>query len=61
MPAGVVDRIDRANEKVFVRMTKDQVKNAPDFEDTHRDRRGTEYDTYYDRTSADRSTQLRLR
>ena len=29
-------------------MTKDQVKNAPDFEDTHRDRRGTEYDTYYD-------------
>ena len=48
VPAGVVDRIDRANEKVFVRMTKEQVKNAPDFDETHRDRRGTEYDTYYD-------------
>ena len=48
VPAGVVDRIDRANEKVFVRMTKEQVKNAPDFEETHRDRRGTEYDTYYE-------------
>ena len=48
VPAGVVDRIDRANEQVFVRMTKEQVKNAPDFEETHRDRRGTEYDTYYE-------------
>ena len=48
VPAGVVDRIDRPNEKVFVRMTKEQVKNAPDFEETHRDRRGTEYDTYYE-------------
>ena len=48
VPAGVVDQIDRANEKVFVRMTKEQVKDAPDFEETHRDRRGTEYDTYYD-------------
>ena len=48
VPAGVVDRIDRADEKVFVRMTKEQVKNAPDFDETHRDRRGTEYDTYYE-------------
>jgi hypothetical protein len=48
VPAGVIDRVDRQNEKVFVRMTKDQVKNAPDFEDTHRKRRGAEYETYYD-------------
>ena len=48
VPAGVVDQIDRANEKVFVRMTKEQVKDAPDFEETHRDRRGAQYDTYYD-------------
>jgi hypothetical protein len=48
VPAGVIDRVDRQNEKVFVRMTKEQVKNAPDFDDTHRQRRGKEYDTYYE-------------
>ena len=48
VPAGVGDQIDRANEKVFVHLTKEQVKNAPDFDETHRDHRGTEYDTYYD-------------
>src|ERR1700752_3820929 len=40
VPAGVIDRVDRNNEKVFVRMTKEQVKNAPDFDETHRQRRG---------------------
>ena len=48
VPAGVVDRIDRANEQVFINLTKDQVKSAPDFEETHRDRRDRDYDTYYD-------------
>jgi hypothetical protein len=48
IPAGVIDRVDRRNEKVHLRITKDQVKNAPDFEETHRQRRGTEYDTYYE-------------
>src|SRR5215204_3681051 len=48
VPAGVIDRVDRQNEKVFLRLTKEQVKNAPDFEETHRQRRGTEYDTYYE-------------
>ena len=48
VPAGVVDRVDRQNEKVFLRLTKDQVKNAPDFEETHRQRRSKDYDTYYD-------------
>jgi hypothetical protein len=47
VPAGVVDRVDRQDEKVFVRLTKDQVKNAPDFEETDRQRRSKEYDTYY--------------
>ena len=46
LPAGVVDRVDTANEKVFVRLTKDQVKNAPDFDERHRDER-TGYDSYY--------------
>lgn len=37
IPAGVVERIDPADHKVFVRMTKDQIKNAPDYDpDQHR-------------------------
>jgi hypothetical protein len=36
IPAGVVDRVDTAHEKVFVRLTKDQVKHAPDFDERHR-------------------------
>ena len=47
VPAGVIDRVDPQSQKVFVRLTKDQVKNAPDFDEGHRDRRGTDYDTYY--------------
>ena len=47
VPAGVIDRVDRDSKRVFLRLTKEQVKNAPDFDETHRDRRGTDYDTYY--------------
>ena len=38
LPAGVVDRVDRDDEKVYVARTKDQIKNAPEFdEDTYRE------------------------
>ncbi len=38
LPAGVVDRVDRDEEKVYVGRTKDQIKNAPEFdEDRYRD------------------------
>ena len=38
LPAGVVDRVDPDAEKVYVTRTKDQIKNAPEFdEDTYRD------------------------
>jgi hypothetical protein len=30
LPAGVVDRIDRDDEKVYVNRTKDQIKDAPE-------------------------------
>ncbi len=44
IPAGVVTRIDHDSEKAFVSMTKDQIKNAPDFDaDVQRD------DVYYDK------------
>jgi len=38
LPAGVIDRIDREDEKIFVSRTKDQIKAAPEFdESTYRD------------------------
>ena len=36
LPAGVIDRIDTADEKVYVNRTKDEIKDAPEFdEDTY--------------------------
>ena len=32
IPAGVVLRVDRDEKKIFVNMTKDQIKNAPDYD-----------------------------
>jgi hypothetical protein len=38
LPAGAVQRIDMDSETVFVNLTKDQIKNAPEFdEDAYRD------------------------
>jgi hypothetical protein len=34
LPAGVVGRVDQENEKVRVHRTKDQIKNAPEFDDS---------------------------
>ena len=32
IPAGVIERVDADDEKVYLSITKDQVKAAPDFE-----------------------------
>jgi hypothetical protein len=32
LPAGIVDRVDLEKECVFVRRTKDEIKNAPEFD-----------------------------
>ena len=46
IPAGVIERINDGSRQVYVAMTKNHIKNAPDFDDTDRhDRRP--YDTYY--------------
>ena len=45
IPAGVIQRIDDTNKKVFVSMTKDRVKSAPDFDELQR---STYDDKYYD-------------
>ena len=34
LPAGVIQRIDEADEKVWVNRTKDQIKSAPEYDDT---------------------------
>jgi hypothetical protein len=38
LPAGTISRVDHDDGKVYVTRTKDQIKNAPDFdEDTYRE------------------------
>ena len=34
LPAGVVRGIDETEEKVFVNRTKEQIKNAPEYDDS---------------------------
>ena len=34
LPAGVIDRVDTAEEAVFVNRTKDEIKDAPEFDDS---------------------------
>ena len=34
LPAGVIQRVDEQEEQVFVNRTKDQIKAAPEFDDT---------------------------
>lgn len=35
LPAGVVRDVDLDSETIFVNRTKDQIKNAPEFDETH--------------------------
>ena len=49
LPAGVISRVDSDEEKVYANRTKDQIKNAPEFDDTltsdeaYRNRLGSYY------------------
>ena len=53
LPAGVVDRVDTADRKVYVDRTKDQIKDAPEYEegigvdDDYRTRLGGYYGGFY--------------
>jgi hypothetical protein len=62
LPAGIIRRVDVQNERVYVSRTKDEIKNAPEFEvRRHHDPRYREALTVYygrvgagsDRTSED--------
>jgi hypothetical protein len=35
LPAGIISRVDRDDEKVYVNRTKDQIKNAPEFDESN--------------------------
>jgi hypothetical protein len=48
IPAGAVTLIDDEQRKVFVNLSKDEIKSAPDFDERHRASRD-EYDRYYER------------
>ena len=54
LPAGVIDRVDVEDERVFVNRTKDQIKDAPEFdEDRYRDETyRSDVGTYYDEGGA---------
>lgn len=54
LPAGVVDRVDLDTETVFVNRTKDQIKDAPEYDeskhrtdDAYRERYRTDLGGYY--------------
>jgi hypothetical protein len=55
LPAGVIERIDLDNRKVEVRLTKDQIKESPEFDpateeyrsEAYRERVGTYYGSYF--------------
>jgi len=45
VPAGLVSRIDHNDKRVFISMTKDQIKSAPDYDEVQRD--DDDYDTTF--------------
>ena len=49
LPAGVIDTVDFESEKVFVRRAKDEIKNAPEYDDSlfADERYRGELDSYY--------------
>ena len=36
LPAGVIERVDLDEEKVYVSRTKDEIKNAPEYDESRR-------------------------
>jgi hypothetical protein len=51
LPAGVIETVDLDSETVYVNRTKDEIKNAPEFDETRRMDTGyrDELGTYYGR------------
>ena len=53
MPAGTIDRVDADSRKLYVDLTKDQIKDSPEFDEIsyaepdYRSRVGDYYGRYY--------------
>jgi len=70
LPAGVIDRIDYDDEKVYVHRTKDEIKHSPEYDDsfstdmTYRERLanyyGPEGQGYREHDTRDRLLQQRF-
>ena len=63
LPAGVIDRVDLENHRLFVNRTKDEIQNAPEFDETrytdpaYRNEIGSYYES---RTPAGTGTRSQL-
>ena len=63
LPAGVIDRVDLNDHRVFVNRTKDEIQNAPEFDETrytdpaYRNEIGSYYES---RTPVGTSTRTQL-
>ncbi len=47
VPAGLVSRVDDNDKRVFISMSKDQIKSAPDYDDVERRYSDDDYDTTF--------------
>lgn len=47
LPAGVIERIDYDEEKIYVNRTKDEIKNAPEFDEDAHDEYRDAVGSYY--------------
>jgi hypothetical protein len=63
LPAGVIDRVDLNDKRIFVSRTKDEIQNAPEFDQTrytdpaYRNQVGSYYES---RTPAGTGTRTQL-
>jgi hypothetical protein len=60
LPAGLVERVDRDQEKLYLAPTKDEIKDAPEFDDdASEDYRSAVSDYYLGRRNAVRNVETR--
>lgn len=58
LPAGLVERVDRDEEKLYIAPTKDEIKDAPEFDDdASEDYRSAVSDYYLGRRTAVRNVE----
>ena len=63
LPAGLIDRVDRDDEKVYVDRTKEEIENAPEFDkdnyqgDAYRSEVGGYYGSRTEEAEAERETE----